>query len=71
MLGITLLHKIEKLSELKSMIEKIKAKVESIKDSIKEDTTSRRHDELQTEDFTVRYCDTLTINLIQRDSKLN
>ena len=60
MTQITLLHRIEELNELEEMMENIKTQTEAIKDSIKQEMTDRCVDELQVEDYIIRYIDVLT-----------
>ena len=60
MTNILLLNKIEELNELEAMIEDVKAQAEAIKDEIKNEMTERNIDEMQIEDYIVKYIDVLT-----------
>ena len=55
MTNTLLLNKIEELNELEEMVEEIKAQAEAIKDEIKNEMTERNIDEMQIEDYIVKY----------------
>ena len=60
MTNTLLLNKIEELNELEAMIDDVKAQAEAIKDEIKNEMTERNIDEMQIEDYIVKYIDVLT-----------
>ena len=60
MTNTELLRKIEKLNEWEAFIEEAKKEADELRDTIKEEMTQRDLEEMQVEDYIIRYTSVLT-----------